>query len=70
MNVFLLIYLTGFVFMSVMLLVALKEKKDETGSVGLTSGRFVKCFVFLLLSWISIPLIFIMSAMRHKNRHR
>lgn len=56
--------------MSVMLLVALKEKKDETGSVGLTSGRFVKCFVFLLLSWLSIPLIFIMSAMRHKNRNR
>lgn len=70
MNVFLLIYLTGFVFMSVMLLVALKEKKDETGSFGLTSGKFVKCFVFLLLSWISIPLIFIMSAMRHKNRYR
>lgn len=70
MNVFLLIYLTGFVFMSAMLLIALKEKKDETGSVDLVFGRLVKCLVFVLLSWISIPLIFIMSAMRHKNRRQ
>lgn len=70
MNVFLLIYLTGFVFMSAMLLIALKEKKDETGSVDLVFGRLIKCIVFVLLSWISIPLIFIMSAMRHKNRRR
>lgn len=70
MNVFLLIYLTGFVFMYAMLLIALKEKKDETGSVDLVFGRLVKCIVFVLLSWISIPLIFIMSAMRHKNRRQ
>lgn len=70
MNVFLFFYLSGVVFMSAMLLIALKEKKDETGSIDLVFGRLVKCVVFVLLSWLSIPLIFIMSAMRHKNRNR